>query len=124
MQLDDHWRLTLASDTSLPGWLVLVPRRHLEGLHELNRDEAEGLGRLLRASSAALVEVTVWLRTYPCCSLSLSRARAGPGRIVVMGLLDGEDVVQSGDAEHAAGRGAAGRSASARRPAQRPRCRQ
>lgn len=62
--IDDHWRLTLAFDTSLPGWLVLVPRRHIEGLHHLDRDEAEGLGRLLREASAALVEVTGCERTY------------------------------------------------------------
>jgi diadenosine tetraphosphate (Ap4A) HIT family hydrolase len=62
--VDDGWRLTLAFDASLPGWLVLVPRRHLEGLHELTGTEAEGLGRLLRAASAALVDVTRCVHTY------------------------------------------------------------
>jgi diadenosine tetraphosphate (Ap4A) HIT family hydrolase len=62
--VDDYWRLTLAFDTSLPGWLVLVPRRHVEALHQLDQDEAERLGRLLRDASAALVEVTGCQRTY------------------------------------------------------------
>lgn len=48
----------------MAGWLVLVPARHVEGLHQLDRDEAEGLGRLLRGASAALVEVTGCQRTY------------------------------------------------------------
>jgi len=59
-----NWRLTLAFNTSLPGWLVLLPRRHVEGLHELDPAEAEEMGRLLRAASAALVEVTDCLKTY------------------------------------------------------------
>jgi diadenosine tetraphosphate (Ap4A) HIT family hydrolase len=60
----DRWRLTLAFDTSLPGWLVLVPGRHVEGLHQLDDDEAAEMGRLLRRASAALVEVTGCERTY------------------------------------------------------------
>jgi len=43
---------------------VLVPGRHVEGLHHLDHDEAEGLGRLLRRASAAVVEVTGCQRTY------------------------------------------------------------
>jgi diadenosine tetraphosphate (Ap4A) HIT family hydrolase len=62
--VDDRWRVTLAFDTSLPGWLVLVPGRHVEGLHHLDKDEAEDLGRLLREASAALVEATGCERTY------------------------------------------------------------
>lgn len=64
VHLTQHWRLALAFDSSLPGWLVLVPRRHVEGLHELTADEAEGMGTLLRSASAALVEVTGCERTY------------------------------------------------------------
>jgi diadenosine tetraphosphate (Ap4A) HIT family hydrolase len=62
--VDDRWRLTLAFDTSLPGWLVLVPGRHVEGLHHLDNGEAEDMGRLLRRASAALVEATGCQRTY------------------------------------------------------------
>jgi diadenosine tetraphosphate (Ap4A) HIT family hydrolase len=64
IHVDDQWRLTLAFDTSLPGWLVLVPGRHVEGLHDLDPEEALGMGRLLRTASAALVEATGCERTY------------------------------------------------------------
>jgi len=64
VHLDEEWRLTLAFDSSLPGWLVLVPQRHLQGLQQLTEHEAEGLGRLLRSASAALVDVTGCERTY------------------------------------------------------------
>lgn len=64
VHIDGHWRLALGFDSSLPGWLVLLPRRHVVGLHELDEDEAGDLGRLLRAASTALVEVTGCLRTY------------------------------------------------------------
>jgi diadenosine tetraphosphate (Ap4A) HIT family hydrolase len=64
VHVDDHWRLATAFDSSLPGWLVLLPRRHVEGLHELTAEEAGELGHLLRAASAALVEVTGCVKTY------------------------------------------------------------
>ena len=64
VHLDEEWRLTLAFDASLPGWLVLVPQRHLRGLQQLTEHEAEGLGRLLRSVSAALADVTGCERTY------------------------------------------------------------
>jgi diadenosine tetraphosphate (Ap4A) HIT family hydrolase len=64
VHVDDHGRLATAFGSSLPGWLVLVPRRHVEGLHELTAAEAGDRGPLLRAASAALVEVTGCLKTY------------------------------------------------------------
>ncbi len=67
VHVSEHWRLTVAFNASLPGWLVLLPRRHVEGLQELDQREAEEMGGLLRAASAALVEVTGCLRTRSCC---------------------------------------------------------
>ena len=64
IHVSEYWRLTLAFNASLPGWLVLLPLRHVEGLHELDTAEAEEMGRLLRAASAALIEVTDCLKTY------------------------------------------------------------
>lgn len=61
---DDRWRVAHAFDSSLPGWLIVLPRRHLHGLHELDAAEAAGLGVLLRAVSTALVEVTGCVKTY------------------------------------------------------------
>ncbi|HEX8498113.1 MAG TPA: HIT family protein [Actinomycetales bacterium] len=61
---DGLWRVALAYDTSMPGWLVVVPTRHVESLHEVSEDDAAALGRVLRAVSAALVEVTGCVKTY------------------------------------------------------------
>lgn len=58
------WRLALAYDSALPGWLCLAPRQHVIGLHELTDAAAADMGRLLRAASTALVEVTGCRKTY------------------------------------------------------------
>ncbi len=62
--LSQHWRVAHAFDVAIPGWLVLLPQRHVTALDELTADEAAGLGRLLRALTAALREVTGCLKTY------------------------------------------------------------
>jgi diadenosine tetraphosphate (Ap4A) HIT family hydrolase len=51
-------------NTALPGWLVLVARRHVEAIDELTDDEAVELGRLIRRASIALREVTGCIKTY------------------------------------------------------------
>ncbi len=60
----DHWDLVHSYNTSLPGWLVLIARRHLEAIDELTDEEAAELGVLLRQTSAALKEVTGCVKTY------------------------------------------------------------
>ena len=64
VHVSPYWRLATAFDASLLGWLVVVPHRHVEGLHELTIEEADELGRLLRAASVALVEAIGCLKTY------------------------------------------------------------
>ena len=59
-----HWRVAHSFTASLPGWLVLVPTRHVEALDELSVAEAEEMGRLLRCASEALREVTGCRKTY------------------------------------------------------------
>lgn len=58
------WRLAHAFDSALPGWLVLVPTRHVEALHELSADEAQTMGELLVSASAALRAVLGCTKTY------------------------------------------------------------
>ncbi len=58
------WDVVHSYDTALPGWLVIVARRHIAALHELTDDEALELGRLLRQVSLALQHVTGCLKTY------------------------------------------------------------
>ena len=59
-----YWDVAHAFNTSLPGWLVLVARRHIEAIDELTDEEAAELGVLLRRSSAALRDITGCVKTY------------------------------------------------------------
>jgi diadenosine tetraphosphate (Ap4A) HIT family hydrolase len=59
-----RWRVAHAYGTSLPGWLVVLPRRHVVALDELTAEEAADLGPLLRAVTSALREVTGCSKTY------------------------------------------------------------
>jgi len=59
-----RWRVAHAFGTSLPGWLVVLPRRHVIALDELTVEEAADLGPLLRAATAALRHVLGCSKTY------------------------------------------------------------
>jgi diadenosine tetraphosphate (Ap4A) HIT family hydrolase len=56
--------VALAFNSSLAGWCVVVPTRHVEALSDLTVIEAEWLGPLLRDVSRALATVTGCLKTY------------------------------------------------------------
>ncbi len=60
----DHWRVAHAFDSSLPGWLVVLPHEHVASLSELNPDAALELGPLLSRLSGALEQVTGCLKAY------------------------------------------------------------
>lgn len=59
-----HWYAAHAFGTALPGWLVLLPRRHVTSLAELEPAEAAALGPLLRDLTAALGDVVGCVKTY------------------------------------------------------------
>jgi diadenosine tetraphosphate (Ap4A) HIT family hydrolase len=61
---DDRWRVAHATGAALPGWLVLVPRRHVTTLAELTDEEAAGLGPWQVRLSRALHAVTGCRKTY------------------------------------------------------------
>ncbi|MFJ8741880.1 HIT family protein [Embleya sp. NPDC127516] len=61
---DAHWRVAHAFDSALEGWLVLVPRRHVESIAELTEAEALTLGTWQVALARALREVTGCTKTY------------------------------------------------------------
>jgi diadenosine tetraphosphate (Ap4A) HIT family hydrolase len=61
---DQHWRVAHATGSSLPGWLVLVPRRHVTSLADLTDAEAAALGPWQVRVSRALREVTGCVKTY------------------------------------------------------------
>ena len=58
------WRVAHDFNTSLPGWLILVPTRHIESLDELTAEESRTMGLLLRQASVALKNVTGCRKTY------------------------------------------------------------
>ncbi|MYW70068.1 HIT domain-containing protein [Streptomyces sp. SID8379] len=61
---DAHWRVAHSFNTALPGWLVLLPRRHVTAVHDLTDAEAAVLGGWQVGLSRALREVTGCAKTY------------------------------------------------------------
>jgi diadenosine tetraphosphate (Ap4A) HIT family hydrolase len=59
-----YWDVVHSYNTALPGWLVLVLRRHSEAIDALTDAEAAELGILLQRTSLALKEVTGCVKTY------------------------------------------------------------
>lgn len=64
MVRSDAWDVVHAYDSTLLGWIVLVPRRHIESVDELTRSEAHELGDLLRSVSAFLKQHSGCTKTY------------------------------------------------------------
>ena len=62
--VDGAWRVAHAINTALPGWLVLIPRRHVVAIAELTGVEAAGLGVWQVRLSQALHAVTGCAKTY------------------------------------------------------------
>ena len=60
----EHWRVAHAFDSALPGWLVLLPTRHVTTFTELSEPAAGELGAVVRRMSAALETVTGCVKTY------------------------------------------------------------
>jgi diadenosine tetraphosphate (Ap4A) HIT family hydrolase len=61
---DDQWRVAHAFGCGLEGWLVLIPRRHVTSVSELNDAEARSLGNWQVRLSRALHEVLGCQKTY------------------------------------------------------------
>jgi diadenosine tetraphosphate (Ap4A) HIT family hydrolase len=60
----EHWRVVHAFNSTLPGWLVLLPTRHVASFTQLTSEAADELGGLVRRLSAALETVTGCVKTY------------------------------------------------------------
>lgn len=60
----NFWDVVHSYNTALPGWMVLVLRRHIEAVHELTENEAAELGLLIRQVSMALKKTTGCRKTY------------------------------------------------------------
>jgi diadenosine tetraphosphate (Ap4A) HIT family hydrolase len=61
---DDLWRVAHAFNSALPGWLVLMPRRHVTAIADLTDDEARALGTWQVRLSRALHEALGCQKTY------------------------------------------------------------
>ncbi|MFE3588047.1 HIT family protein [Streptomyces niveus] len=61
---DQHWRVAHSFNTAVPGWLVLLPRRHVAAVHDLTDAEAAALGVWQVKLSQALRTVTGCAKTY------------------------------------------------------------
>jgi diadenosine tetraphosphate (Ap4A) HIT family hydrolase len=60
----EHWRVAHAFNSSLAGWLVLAPTRHVLAFTDLTPAAADELGGLVRRLSVALEQVTGCVKTY------------------------------------------------------------
>jgi diadenosine tetraphosphate (Ap4A) HIT family hydrolase len=60
----DHWRVAHAFNSTLPGWLVLLPTRHVASFTGLTPAAADELGGLVRRLGTALESVTGCVKTY------------------------------------------------------------
>jgi diadenosine tetraphosphate (Ap4A) HIT family hydrolase len=64
IHVEEGWRVAHAFNSALPGWLVLVPLRHVTAVEDLTAAEAAAMGALLRRCGLALREVTGCQKTY------------------------------------------------------------
>jgi len=59
-----YWDVVHSYNTTLPGWLVLVARRHITSIAELTEAEAAEFGPLMRQVSLILQDLTGCAKTY------------------------------------------------------------
>ncbi len=59
-----YWDIVHCYSTGLPGWLVIVSRRHVSSIDEMSAAEAVELGKMLRRVSIAIKQVTGCVKTY------------------------------------------------------------
>lgn len=59
-----HWRVVHAMHCPVPGWLIVLPRRHTTAISQHTPAEAAELGRLLVAVSGAIEEYIGCAKTY------------------------------------------------------------
>ena len=62
--VQDGWRVAHALGTSLPGWLVALPLRHVTSVEELTPDEAAAMGVVIQRCARALKTLTGCQKSY------------------------------------------------------------
>lgn len=61
---DGIWRVAHSFNSALPGWLVIIPHRHVMTMAALSLDESVILGQLQQRLSGALEAVVGCSKTY------------------------------------------------------------
>jgi len=59
-----YWDVAHAHNSALPGWLVIVARRHIAAIDELTAEEALELGPVIRLTSMSLKQAVNCAKTY------------------------------------------------------------
>ena len=59
-----YWDVVHCNNISLPGWLILIVRRHIAAVDEMTEEEAVEAGKLMRRVSLALKHHTGCTKTY------------------------------------------------------------
>lgn len=62
-----HWLVEHAYPVALPGWMVIVLRRHLSALHQLSSDEVDELAHIQSSLIAILHETLKCEKEYVAC---------------------------------------------------------
>ena len=62
-----HWILDHAYPSKMRGWLVLVPRRHVEALHELTGEEMAEMADMQRRAIRLLRDAFACQKEYVIC---------------------------------------------------------
>jgi diadenosine tetraphosphate (Ap4A) HIT family hydrolase len=75
IHIGEFWQVEHAYPTQLPGWLVLVLRRHAESLHELRTEEFSELARVLERTVRVLHQTLACEREYVACYAEIDHFR-------------------------------------------------
>lgn len=59
-----YWRVEHAFPCGLKGWLILLPNRHVEALHELNSKEMNEFGQIFPKIPKALYKISKCEKEY------------------------------------------------------------
>lgn len=102
-----YFDITHASNSSLPGWIIIVAKRHVSAIDQLTDQESIELGLLIRQVSVALKHAVGCVKTYvmqfgekePHVHFhvvprmpALEEANRGPGVFIYMDVADSESV--------------------------------
>jgi diadenosine tetraphosphate (Ap4A) HIT family hydrolase len=75
IHVGEFWQVEHAYPTRLPGWLVIVLRRHADALHEIHPGEFIELAHVLERTVRVLREVVACEKEYVACYAELDHFR-------------------------------------------------